>query len=746
MRRRPLLLLCVGFMLVLVLLNLAGISAMPRSRDLARARAYLGEEERTVAAEGIVDSCEQREEYGILILRECSLLPEEEREPERLAVGRVRILYDGEQRYPCGCVLRARGEGSLLPRPENPGAFDSRSYYQVKGIHIQIRKAALSTLQSRTDPIRETMALLRERAGAAIRASFPGDVSGILCAMLIGDRSGIDEETRTLWQTGGIMHMLAISGLHLSLLGMGLFTVLRRLCLPLLPSGLLVTALVLAYTVFVGSPVSAVRACAMLILMMAAQLTGRTYDPLTALAAAALLVLLANPEYLFYSGFQLSVSAVVLCSLFSGRSGFMTGVFLYLWMLPLVASSYYEIPLLSVFVNLAAVPLLPVLLAFGMAGTALHPLAASPSYLSGAAGAAGALLPSLAAAPAVALLRIVNTLLSHLEGLPFSRLITGKPGALRCALYVAALFLWTWLYDRYRLFQRRFLLFFLLPVLIGILSFRLPGGLKLTFLSVGQGDGICIQTPSGVNVLVDCGSSTAARVGSRTLVPFLKHQGIRELAYVMATHGDEDHISGIREMLELKASGCLGIGIGALVLPALAEEDARCGELEAAARAAGVRVLHVRRGDTFRAGEVRIDVLGPAAGLEEEDANSGCLVCGLHYGDFDALLTGDVTGAGEELLTEGLREMGDRSRFEVLKVAHHGSSGSTPEELLELVSPAVSILSCGKRNRYGHPHKELLDRLEAAGTRVYRTDQSGAVTVRTDGRSWSVETYLPAAI
>lgn len=126
----------------------------------------------------------------------------------------------------------------------------------------------------------------------------------------------------------GFMHIVAVSGLHLSLLGMGLFTVLRRLCLPLLPSGLIVTVLMLAYTVFVGSPVSAVRACAMFILMIAAQLTGRTYDPLTALAAAALLVLMANPEYLFYSGFQLSVSAVVLCSIFSSRSGFMLGVFL----------------------------------------------------------------------------------------------------------------------------------------------------------------------------------------------------------------------------------------------------------------------------------------------------------------------------------------------------------------------------------------------------------------------------------
>ena len=729
MGRRPLCLFVLLIIGALLALNLIGADFVPVTADLKEALMRYAEPREAVLY-GVADASAAYDDYTVCLLSDVSASPASAADGDGegarpLSVGKVRLYLPPETIYPAGSVLRAEGMLSVIPGAENPGEFDRASYYRVQGIYLEMRQSTVREAGREARPVKGSLLGMKRAVSERIGEMYPSDAAGIMGAVLIGEKKDLPEDIRSLWRAGGILHMLAISGLHLSLIGMGIYRALRKMRLPAAAAATAAVSVILLYTLLIGAPVSAVRASVMLALLLAAPLIGRTYDPLTALAAAAVLILMENPAYLFYSGFQMSAGAVLTIILLGRRGTLMRALFLYLWMLPLTAYYYYEIPLMGVLVNLLAVPLLPLLLLFGIAG------------LFGEAG-------SVLALPGTALVRLMNEGLRSVRQLPFSVLVTGRPSLIRFAAYAAALLLFTCAYMQLRLYKRRFLLLFLLPLLIGILAFSPPalrrGRLKLTFLSVGQGDGILLELPEGKNILVDGGSSSKFEVGRRTLLPYLKYEGIETIDYMVATHLDEDHVSGLKELLQMAAGGTERLRIRAVVLPDLNMRDASFLAFEALARDAGARVLYAKRGDKLTFDQTRIEVLGPdkAAETVPPDGNAQCVVLGVHLGVFDALLTGDVEGDGESSL---VRYLSGSKAYEVLKVAHHGSRNSTTEAFLDAVRPQIGVISVGRGNFYGHPHAALMQRLEEAGTRIYRTDEEGAVTVMTDGGDFAVSTF-----
>lgn len=358
--------------------------------------------------------------------------------------------------------------------------------------------------------------------------------------------------------------------------------------------------------------------------------------------------------------------------------------------------------------------------------------------------------------PAIILLRLIVKLLSLFRKLPYANFIFGRPEPRQIALYCILLPGFLYLSGRWRTKKRRFLLFPLIIPMVFVLAIHARSGLTLHFLDIGQGDCCVMEMPGGRNVMVDGGSSTVYDVGANRIMPFLKYEGIRQLDYVFVTHMDSDHISGVVELIEAVRDGETALRVGRLVLPFLKERGDVYHEMEAIAEDAGIPILYVEEGDMFvfedkedssakregeKAAEVRFRILGPEPSVETSpvDENGQCITFALKYGDFDCLMTGDVQNAGEDNMIRILREAGYRA--EVLKVAHHGSKYSTPQELLDFLRPDVSVISCGKDNWYGHPHAALLRRLMEADTEIMRTDESGAVSVVTDGVSYRWEAY-----
>lgn len=274
----------------------------------------------------------------------------------------------------------------------------------------------------------------------------------------------------------------------------------------------------------------------------------------------------------------------------------------------------------------------------------------------------------------------------------------------------------------------------LLPAMCILLILPIPSAaFEITLLDVGQGDGIYIHTPKQQNILIDGGSTSEKQVGKYRILPFLKSRGIRQIDYMIATHADEDHINGLEELINMSGDG---YHIRQLLLPDVADKD-QSGYvlLRKAAEQKHIPVRYLSTGSYFQSGGVSFVCLNPAAGNAFDSANAESITLSMQYQNFSCLFTGDLEGAGEEALQNIISSASTRQSYHipehytVLKVAHHGSKNSTCEQLLDRLKPECALISCGRKNRYGHPHKELLERLASSGADIRRTDESGALSV-----------------
>ena len=676
-----------------------------------------------------------------------------------------------------GNTLYLTGEVRFFQEASNPGNFNQKFYYQKQGIHANVWADQVQILDPRVWRIREGLTVLRCRWKELLTACLGDYYGNSMSAILLGDKSGLDTELKELYQKSGIGHILAISGLHMSFLGIGFYKLLRKAGLSFFLAGSAGALFLLLYTLMVGPGVSSLRALAMFLVRMGADMSGRTYDLPTSLSAAAAVIVLWQPLYLLDAGFLLSFGAILgIALVYPVVDGFhavpkmlCAGLSIHLMLLPVMLWCYFEFPLYSLLLNLLVVPLMSVVLGAGIAGSVLACLWAGGGR---------------------ALLLVCKGILWFYEWgcglsmeLPGARIITGQPGIFWMAVYYVLLAAGCMacirnrkerekeaegssrnqdrtgteegrrgiyligrspsvpqghaLGDALRVYLVRTVLL-LLPAAFCLIcagSHGKTGELQVTMLDVGQGDSLYIRTPSGMHCLVDGGSTDVSNVGTYRIEPFLKSRGVGTLDYVFLSHGDGDHINGVEELLENQS---MGVRIKTLVLPDEHVLDEALLELAGKAAGWGTEVVTIREGGKVLDHGMELTCLSPAADYRGETGNASSMVLALEYGEFDMLFTGDVEGAGEAALTESEW----LKKCDILKVAHHGSKHSTSEAFLKKAAPAIGFISAGRDNRYGHPHRETVERLENLGCRIYSTQECGAVTVKTDGKEVEIERFI----
>ena len=677
------------------------------------------------------------------------------------------IICDWEKKelLPLGSVVLLSGKIEPFYAASNPGEFDRKSYYKTLGIGGRLSEGRLLAKGESHWIVPEAMYRLRQRWKERLYSIMPPREASVMSTMLLGDTAGLDGEIKELYKRNGIVHILSISGLHITMIGMTLYRLLRRLGMPIWLAALAGSVVLILYGVMTGLGVSALRAIAMYLLRMLGEAWGRTYDMLTALGVAGAVTLLFNPMYLYHAGFLLSYGAVLGMgvlkpALFGGErkqkieryepkkagsvlkrklcrraqsvlEAAQASVSVTAATLPVLLWFYYEVPVYSVFLNLLILPLMEPIMLAGILGMVLPGMGLSGKIC-------------------VLLLKTYEILCGIFDGLPFHTWNPGRPGLWQIAVYYLLLcgaaaagkgrLRGILHFSGRECFQRKGRFCEKagkgLCICAGLLALSLSGLPKdqVTFLDVGQGDCICIQTAAGQNYLFDCGSSSRNGVGTYVLAPFLKQQGISHVDAVFVSHPDSDHTNGIVEILKEGQ-----ITFGELVLPDIEEakkEEAFADIFAAAERCVknppGIR--YIKAGDSFTSGKMTALCLHPPKGFSGEDANvySQCFYVKWGDGPLSLLLTGDTEKEGEQLLLEQLK-MRDIEKVTILKAAHHGSKNATREELLDLLSPQLAVISCGRENRYGHPHKEVLKRLEEAGVPSLQTPHTGAVTVTCKG-------------
>ena len=687
-----------------------------------------------------------------------------------------------------GQQVLLNGTYSPWEEPSNPGQFDSGKYYGSLGILGQFKKCKIIKQGASYSKVREGMWQIRKSADEKLRQELGEEDGALISAMLLGEKSGLKEEDKNLYQRNGISHILAISGLHLMLLGMGIFKVLKMILGN--PAGAVFSIIIMSiYCIFTGNSISTIRATIMFALSLTAGLLGKSYDSLSALGLAAILQLFINPYVLNNSGFLLSFLAVIgvtfvapkLQELLEAKHKIAQSLCVSLassiTTLPVLLCNYGTYPWYSVILNLFILPPMSVLmfLAVVLTGIFLLPLESLADV--GTNLSDGIFIIGERSLVAVKNLVVwcIKCILSYFEiccrvfeHAPFQDGYLGKPAMVQILIYVILIAV----VIGGGIKSSKFISKMILLSAISILTMQIQSGAEITMLDVGQGDCVVIRNENGNVYLSDCGSSSVSQVGKYRLLPFLKYKGYGKIKGIFISHLDTDHKNGIVELLEMAPEERMEISY--LFLPEsvlwMKEDREIVLELQELARKNKTKIVYLESGDSVKDDSMEFWCLHPTGSEEKSSSkepgrkeqsrkemsrNNQSLVLLMSYKEFEILLTGDVEAAGEQEILKYLSRTGfsvnnsmrkesagekeggvwkDRKAahdgfIEVLKVAHHGSSGSGSEEFLEAIRPEVSLISCGKNNTYGHPHEETLERLENIESRIMTTVDSGAITL-----------------
>lgn len=653
-----------------------------------------------------------------------------------------------------GQLIKVKGEVQPFSSARNPGEFDSKGYYKGLGIDGRFLGKELEILDPREDPLLDGIRQVREWGRSLLYKYTSKDDAGVLTAAVLGDTGGLPEDIKSLYQKNGISHLLAISGMHMSFLGLSFYRILRKTGLGLGSAGLAGAVLVVLYGILTGSGPSVVRAVIMMSVAFLASYLGRTYDLLTSASLALLLLGLKSPMLLMNGGVQLSFGAVYaiggvspILEKWLGKKRFLsgaisTGVAVQMVTMPITLYHFFQIPFYGLFLNLLLIPLMDWVVCSGIGIIFLGNF--SPLLGIGAAGTGHYILA------------FYEWICKSMEGLPGYSLTFGRPEFGRLAAYGLILFaglacLKVWEeYEGKRTGENKeekkkrsfygLKVLFLAGMYCFCILFLKPGsvkGLETVFLDVGQGDGILLRTGRSA-VLVDGGSSSKKSLGKYSLEPCLKSMGVPVIHFAFVSHGDQDHLSGVAYLLE----NCEDIKIENLMLPYHGREEEEIKKLEELAKRRGTKVIYVAGGDQVQVEDLLITCLYPGIEDRPETTNEESEVLKMDYGNCRMLFTGDMEERGEKELLERPGERKMLADVNVLKVAHHGSKSSSGEAFLDAIKPRWAVVSYGVGNSYGHPHQEVLDRLKERETEVFKTGEGGAIMMWTDGEKIRFESFV----
>ena len=751
-----------------------------------------------------------------------------------------------------GQICSVKGHFLELSPATNEGEFSLSSYYKGEGISGVFQAKTIELVRGESSPFAKELFTLKQSLGNRIDALFPEETAGFLKSLFLGERSGITLSEKSLYQSAGISHILAISGLHLSLLGGFFYRLLRKTKLSSLLSSLITSFFLFSYFLFTGSSHSAFRALFMLFLRFVAIQLGKGKDLLSQLSFALLFLLWLNPLSLYSIGMQCSFFTLFVFFLLEERPGKavrkkkekalskickkhalgfskhpslllkfpaylsklipcllstlphrLQGSFLfYLALLPLFSLTQFSFPLYAPLLNLLLLPLLPFFFLLGAVSIFLSYLPEQDFLLLRLFSFSSRFLLNL-------LFQIFHLFMEKSLALPFSQILLGKMQALSVMFYFLFLYLLFFFPKAKTFFSERMSFFFgqmncfseqknfffkalkgrlLRPCLCRVyriflslllsLGFLLslplylpkpPKELEIAALDVGQGDGFVLRKGNLV-FTIDNGSTSKNLFPEQIFFPYCKAKRIQHIDYALLTHCDRDHISGIQALLEKNPS----IDLSHLILPASSLQDHRYDLLKRLAYNHGADISYWQKGDELVFSEqgiclpTKVNAMAENSTMAEnhattkkewsgtkghqlyircfypndsshiEEANAHSIGCLLTYGHFRMLFTGDMPKEAEEALLENCREAEVSPVVDVLKLAHHGSKTSSCPSFLSETQAKFALFSYGKKNRYGHPHKNTVENCQKYRLFPLETAKLGEILIKTNGEQFEI--------
>lgn len=701
--------------------------------------------------------------------------------------------------YINGDYICMSGTVSVPDSATNPGTFDQYIYLRNKGYYLCISNGTIESGNHRPYSIEGFLYGIKNRCTKIIDNSFDSESAGIVKAMLVADKSTLDKNIKKLYSENGIAHIMAISGVHVAIIGMTLYGFLRKLRIGRFISGTFSIAIIVLYGIMTGMSSSTERAVIMLILSIAAEYFGRKTDAPTSMGFAMIIMVLGNPYVILDAGFQLSFAAITGVTVVAPQlrkllrmfkrfikeadekkkqkhkkimslrkmiikliDALVVGIASFITTTPVIIYYYYQFPPYSILINLIVIPLVSLI----VGGSILVVL--TGLFFTGAA--------VVMTYPVRLILFSYKHLCIFASGLPGASVLVGHISIGMVFVYYLSVILIFAILRMIRIgkTEREGPILYLMLATVLFLTvvyevYSYDKSLKIVYMDVGQGDGVLLRTCGHGGILIDGGSSSNKRVGEYVMVPVLKYYGVSEVEYAFVSHGDVDHVSGLEYLLNEEQSG---VHVVNLVLPEYGDQDA-LQELKSEATANNVNIIYMKPGDNITYNHQHAETINIECLYPDEEAGQGVLdtnnlsmilkttiTWDVREADIEnlnkssdsnaslsLLFVGDAGIAAEKRLIElygknSLGEISDSIACDILKVGHHGSRNSSGSDFLKRVSAMYGIISCGKDNRYGHPHAETLERLKMADTKYMTTKEHGAIILSIERGDWSLSGYI----
>ncbi|WP_284036061.1 DNA internalization-related competence protein ComEC/Rec2 [Neobacillus sp. 114] len=647
-----------------------------------------------------------------------------------------------------GYVCELSGDLKKPKIAKNPNGFDYRKYLKTKEIYwiVESKENPLNncTPVKRNSPF-TLIQDLRFKGIHYLEKQFPTEIASLSSALIFGERGMLSPDLQEDYQKTGLVHLLAISGLHVSLLIGMVFYMGIRLGLTRQTMTNFLLMVLPVYVILTGASSSVVRAGLMIFLVLAIVKWKNQLKllPLDAISLACIIYLAFNPLVLFDVGFQLSftVSAAIILSAkhIMGKYSInfiqmiVISVASQLTALPFLLYHFFGLSFIGIVANLIYIPLFSYVYLPGLYGLFFIQLVLGWT-------------PGILIKFFLAIITLFNNLIASLADLNFTALVPGRPNLFFLLFDIVVIICIFYIWEKRGYSNRKWHLVGLSAALLTFQSgwnWADPFG-EVTMIDVGQGDSIFIHFPrGGGNYLIDTGGTMnfvgenwrqrakPYEVGRDVVVPFLKGKGITKIDKLILTHGDMDHIGGANSIIkELK--------VEEILLPSVAEPSAMEEEIKAEAEKKGINIVHVSSGYRWGNADHQFYILSPDKNFKGE-RNSGSLAIFARFGGLAWFFGGDLDKLGEERIIQRYPEL----TVDVLKAGHHGSKTSSSEAFLRQIKPKAAFISVGEENRFGHPHQEVIKLLNEVNAVIYRTDLQGAITYSFYRNRGTFSTFLP---
>jgi len=652
-----------------------------------------------------------------------------------------------------GMGIRLYGKlESPLPNT-NQGQFNYRAYLKTKDINWRVTATSLKQVKVTKGKWSEfSFNHLQRYLGGQIEQDFHEPYTGFMKGILLGDRNDLANVIKDDFASVGLSHLLAISGLHLSIFTMLLYGLFAKTRLTREITFIIVGVILLSYMLLTGASPSVVRATIMAILT----LIGFSYkSPLHALQILGITFIgltTYKPIWLYDIAFQLSFIVTFfliwayplvydrISDVIPKRIKVMLTVVIIaqLASFPITYYYFHQYSFISVFANLILVPFFSIV---------ILPLGIINLFF----GIFSNLLGRISAKIIMVLLNPFFELIHWLSNIELFRLY-GHFSLI--ALVVAYIILFWFLFRKKvknafisfhlkkRINRIELIVIILLIIVISLAVFPNKEG-KITFIDVGQGDSILIETPEQYHILIDSGGTVSwdkeewqqrkktFNVGADVVLPFLHYQGINKIDLAIITHEDADHINGFSALIE-------GIKINRFLVNEQFPRTENGRELLMLLDQKGIPVTQIKQEKTVKTDQFTDFTFIPINIKGSEKENDHIIVTLLNMFDTKIIFTGDLEEVGEDKMLSNY----NIEPVDILKIGHHGSTSSTSNELLDTIQPKDAVISVGRNNRYHHPSLKVVNRLEEKSINIWRTDKQGSIIIEVDNNGYQVDTLL----